>query len=90
MLHHSFRTLLLRATGGNTYYEQPWGGGLTQANKIINSGTWTDRVSPDNAVAQKAVPMHLDRHPFGSYCFFKIPKELRTGKWQPSSEKGRL
>ena len=25
MLHRSFRTLLLRATGGNTYFEQLWG-----------------------------------------------------------------
>ena len=88
MLHQSFRTLLLRATGGNTYFEQLWGPGLTQASKIINSGAWSDRVSPDSAVAQKTVPMHPDRHPFGSYCLFKIPKELRTGKWQPSSEKG--
>ena len=32
--------------------------------------------------------MHPDRHPFGSYCLFKIPKELRTGKWQTNSEKG--
>ena len=32
--------------------------------------------------------MHPDRHLFGSYCLFKIPKELRAGKWQPSSEKG--
>ena len=32
--------------------------------------------------------MHRDMHPFGSYCLFKIPKELRTGKWQPSGEKG--
>ena len=51
MLHQSFRTLLLRATGGNTYYEQLWGPGLTQANKIINSGAWSDRVSPNSAVA---------------------------------------
>jgi hypothetical protein len=65
-----------------------WGPGLTQANKIINSGAWSDRVSPDSAVAQKTVPMHPDRHPFGSYCLFKIPKELRAGKWQPSGEKG--
>ena len=78
----------MRATGGNTYFEQLWGPGLTQASKIINSGAWSDRVSPDSAVAQKTVPMHPDRHPFGSYCLFKIPKELRTGKWQPSSEKG--
>ena len=81
-------TLLLRATGGNTYFEQLWGPGMTQASKIVNSGAWSDRVSPDSAVAQKTVPMHPDMHPFGSYCLFKIPKELRTGKWQPSSEKG--
>ena len=48
----------------------------------------SDRVSPDSAVAHKTVPMHLDRRPFSSYCPFKIPKELRAGKWQPSSEKG--
>ena len=64
------------------------GPGLTQASKMINSGAWSDRVSPDSAVAQTTVPMHPDRQPLGRYCLFKIPKELRTGKWQPSSEKG--
>ena len=88
MLHQSFRTLLLRATGGNTYYEQLWGSGLTQANKIINSGPWSDRPSPDSSLAGQVVPVSTDRHSFGCYCLFKIPKELRTGKWQPSSEKG--
>ena len=86
MLHQSCRTLLLRAAGGTTYFEQLWGPGLTQANKIINSGAWPDRV--DSVVAGKTVLMHLDGHPFGSCCLFKIPKELRTGKWQPGSETG--
>ena len=87
-MHQSFRTLLLRATGGNTYYEQLWGPVLTQANKIINSGTWSDRVPTNSAVVQKTVPVHLDMHPVGSHCLFKTPKELRTGKWQPRGEKG--
>jgi hypothetical protein len=88
MLHQSFRALLLRATGGNTYYEQLWGSGLAQANKIINSGPWSDRPSPDSPLAGQVVPVSTDRHSFGCYCLFKIPKELRTGKWQPSSEEG--
>lgn len=88
MLHQSFRTLLLRATGGNTYYEQLWGSGLQCANQIINCSQWSDRESPVSVLTQKSTPQNPDRHPFGSYCLFKIPKELRTGKWQPNSEKG--
>ena len=88
MWHQSFGTLLLRAAGGSAYYEQLWGPGLTQANKIINSGTWAGRVFPNIVVTQKMVHMHLDMRPFGSYCHCEIPTELMTGKWQSSDEKG--
>ena len=58
---------------------------MAQANKVIGSGAWFGRAPPGSAVAQKAAPMHLGRHPFGSYCPFKAPKRPKTGKWQPSS-----
>ena len=67
MLHQSFRTLLLRATGGNTYYEQLWGSGLQCANQINNCSQWSDRESPVSVLTQKSTPQNPDRHPFGSY-----------------------
>ena len=88
MLNQLFRTLLLCATGGNTYYEALWGRGLSYASEIIDCMPWPDRESPNSFLAGRDIPPPKNRHVFGAYCLFYIDPEQRTGKWQPTSEMG--
>jgi hypothetical protein len=90
MLQQLFRVVLLVATGGILYYEQLWDVGLRYSNYIINTTPWVDRDSPISRLSGFAHKRSKDLHVFGAYCLFHVPKELRDGKFRPSSEMGIL
>ena len=87
LLHQTFRTILLRATGGVLYYDMLWGVGLKYSNELLNRSEWPTRETPIVSLSG-SLPSDVDRHVFGSYCLFKIPHELVEGKWSPRSEMG--
>ena len=89
MLHQVLRTLLLRATNGTMYYEVLWDVGLQWANECINTNLWPNNdTTPIETLSGKPYTVNDNRHPFGSYCLYKIPIEGVDGKWQPRSEMG--
>ena len=87
LLHQTFRTILLRATGGVLYYDMLWDVGLKYSNELLNRSEWPTKETPIVSLSG-SLPSNPDRHVFGSYCLFKIPHELVEGKWSPRSEMG--
>ena len=88
MLKSRVRVLLLACTGGGLYYEQLWDVALVYANRALNRVKWPDRESPIARLLGEPAPTDKYNHVFGSYCLHHIPKENRSGAFQPASEMG--
>ena len=88
MLKQRVRVLLLACTGGTLYYEQLWDVALVHSNRLLNRVKWPDRDSPIARLLGVPVPRDKYNHVFGSYCLYHIPKENRSGAFQPASEMG--
>jgi hypothetical protein len=88
MLKSRVRVLLLACTGGGLYYEQLWDVALVYANRALNRVKWPDRESPIARLLGGPAPTDKYNHVFGSYCLHHIPKENRSGAFQPASEMG--
>ena len=88
MLKQRVRVLLLACTGGTLYYEQLWDVALVFCNRVLNVHQWPDRESPIARLTGLPVPTDKHSHVFGAYCLFHVPKENRTGAFQPPSEMG--
>ena len=68
-----------------------WDVGLQWANECItcNTNLWPNNdTTPIETLSGKPYTVNDNRHPFGSYCLYKIPIEGVDGKWQPRSEMG--
>jgi hypothetical protein len=88
MLKQRVRVLLLACTGGTLYYEQLWDVALVFCNRVLNVHQWPDRESPIARLTGLPVPTDKHNHVFGVYCLFHVPKENRTGAFQPPLEMG--
>ena len=88
MLKQRVRVLLLACTGGTLYYEQLWDVALVYCNRLLNVNQWPDRDSPIARLTGMPVPRDKHNHVFGCYCLYHVPRENRTGAFQPPAEMG--
>jgi hypothetical protein len=88
MLKQRVRVLLLACTGGTLYYEQLWDVAWVFCNRVLNVHQLPARESPIARLTSLSVPTGKHGHVFGAYRLFHVPKENRTGAFQPPAEMG--
>jgi hypothetical protein len=57
-------------------------------NYMLNTECWSDRQSPVSRLSGFLAQKSKNLHVCGCYVLFHVPKELRSGKFRPTSEMG--
>ena len=57
-------------------------------NYMLNTECWSDRQSPVSRLSGFLAQKSKNLHVCGCYVLFHVPKELRSGKFRPTTEMG--